>query len=145
METKLSFLVAEDDHGERLDRYLAAKADDLSRARIKQLIDRGFCRVDSESSKAGQKLKTGQAVELTVPPDVPLDMAPDPTVLFNILYQDASIIVVDKPPGLVVHPAAGHENGTLVHGLLAVCNDLAGIGGRSDRASFTVWTRTRPG
>ena len=93
METKLSFLVAEDDRGERLDRYLAAKAADLSRARIKQLIDRNFCRVDGESSKAGQKLKIGQFVELTVPPDTPLEMAPDSAVLFDILYQDASIIV----------------------------------------------------
>lgn len=85
--------------------------------------------MDGNIVKAGQRLKPGQTISLTVPDPVPVELIPEPEVKFGIIYQDRDLIVVNKPPGLVVHPAAGHRHGTLVQGLLAACPDLAGIGG----------------
>ena len=127
----LTLPVPDEGAGERLDRFLASRAGELSRARIKGLIDRGLCRVDDKAAKAAQRLKAGQRVDLTVPETADPDLTPDATVVFTILYEDADIVVVDKPAGLVVHPAAGHGAGTLVHGLLAACPDLSGVGGEA--------------
>lgn len=131
VEHRFKFEVPVESVGERLDRYLTVMAPDLSRARIKSLIDQGWAMVDGRTTKAGRKLKAGQVVELTLPAAVPTSVEPDENVEFDILYQDAHIIVVNKPPGLVVHPAAGHWEGTLVHGLLAVIDDLKGVGGET--------------
>lgn len=131
MEQTLFYHVPASDEGERLDRFLAAQAAELSRSRVKNLIDQGLARVEGVEARPSQRLRAGQTVILIVPPVSPPDLEPDPEVIFDILYQDRDIIVVDKPPGLVVHPAAGHYSGTLVHGLLAACPDLAGIGGQA--------------
>lgn len=112
-----------------MDQFLAAQAPDMSRSRLKTLIDSGLVELDGAKVKAGQRLRPGQTVTLVVPAIRPSDLAPDPGVMFDILYQDEDIVVIDKPPGLVVHPAAGHAEGTLVHGLLAACPDLVGVGG----------------
>ena len=128
---QLTLVVADDQAGRRLDQFLAAMDPDLSRARIKGLIDQGLALVDGAGVKASSKVKTGQTVTLTVPAVVPSDLTPDETVDFDIIYQDRDLVVINKPPGLVVHPAAGHETGTLVHGLLAACSDLTGIGGEA--------------
>ena len=127
----MKFIVPDSGQGERLDRFLSLMAGELSRSRIKSLIDDGMAMVDGRTAKASQRLKAGQSLTLTVPAVTPPDLTPDHSVNFEVLYQDPDLVVVNKPPGLVVHPAAGHYSGTLVHGLLAVCPDLAGVGGEA--------------
>ncbi|MBU2550371.1 MAG: RluA family pseudouridine synthase [Proteobacteria bacterium] len=131
MNPKYSFKVPEISQGQRLDRCLTDWAPDLSRSRIKSLIDQGLVSVEDRPAKASQKLKTGQSVDLIVPEVRPSELEADPGVAFDVLYQDEDVIVINKPAGLVVHPGAGHQGGTLVHGLLAVCDDLAGVGGEA--------------
>ncbi len=112
----------------RLDVFLVTHSKDLSRSRIQALIKRGFVEVNNRPSKPSYKLKTGDHVFLTVPPPETPVMEPE-AVEFGILHEDNSLIVIDKPPGVVVHPSPGHNTGTLVHGLLEHCRDLSGIGG----------------
>ena len=128
---QLNLVVSEGHSGWRLDQFLAAVDPDLSRARIKGLVDQGLAQVNGARGKASTKVKAGQTVTLVVPAVMPPDLTPDGTVVFEILYQDSDLVVINKPPGLVVHPAVGHERGTLVHGLLAACEDLTGIGGEA--------------
>ncbi|MBF0529528.1 MAG: RluA family pseudouridine synthase [Deltaproteobacteria bacterium] len=120
--------VAASDQDERLDRFLVRCANDLSRARIQDLIDQGLAKVEGLVAKPSRRLRVGQTVTLIVPPIKPSDLTPDPSVNFDILFQDHHIIIINKPAGLVVHPAAGHYEGTLVHGLLAACPDVEGVG-----------------
>jgi len=124
-----SHVVPAQGHGQRLDRFLTDLPLGLSRSQLKRLIDNGLVEVDGQPAKPGLKLKKGWGVVITVPDPEPTRLMPEAGVRFGILYQDEELIVVDKPAGLVVHPAAGHRAGTLVHGLLAACPDLAGIGG----------------
>src|SRR5476649_836499 len=101
---------------------------ELSRSQIKRLIKDGQVRVAGREAKANQAVKTGQAITVDTPALV--DAAPQPEALpLPILYQDHDLIVVDKPAGMVVHPAAGHASGTLVNALLHHGDDLSGIGG----------------
>ena len=129
-----SYGVAPEAAGQRLDRFLAtaieASGEVLSRSRLKALIDAGHVRVAGrEGLEASGKVRAGETVAIDVPPAA----APEPqgeTIPLNVVYEDAHIIVIDKPAGLVVHPAAGHETGTLVNALIAHCGDsLSGIGG----------------
>ena len=120
--------VPDEGAGARLDQFLASLVGDLSRSAIQRLIKDGHVRVDGKSAKANQPVKTGQAIAIEVPE--PVEPSPKPEALtLPILYQDADVIVVDKPAGMVVHPAAGHEGGTLVNALLHHVTDLSGIGG----------------
>ncbi len=115
--------------GQRLDRIVALIAD-LSRADAAKTIDAGGVRVDGEAAPSGKvRLVEGQRIELD-PDAFPVDEAPapDPTVEFGIVHVDDAVVVVDKPPGLVVHPGAGNPDGTLVNGLLARFPDLAEVG-----------------
>ncbi|HVV82250.1 MAG TPA: RluA family pseudouridine synthase [Kofleriaceae bacterium] len=113
----------------RLDAFVAERDPALSRAQVQRLIDLGQVRVNgAPAAKAGQRLRAGDRIEVAIPAPVPIDLVPEPMPL-AILFEDAHLIVVDKPAGLVVHPAPGHPRGTLVHGLLAHVRDLAGIGG----------------
>ena len=114
--------------GERLDIFLARRAQGLSRSRIKRLIQDGHALVNSELAQPGQRLKPGDLVSLSVPPPTAVALAAEPIPL-RVVYQDAHLLVVDKPAGLTVHPAPGHPSGTLVNALLALCSDLSGIGG----------------
>jgi len=117
-----------DSAGARLDQFLASVVGDLSRSQIQRLIKGGRILVDGKGAKANQAVKVGQAIAVHIP--APVDPAPTPEALpLRILYQDADVIVVDKPAGMVVHPAAGHEGGTLVNALLHHVTDLSGIGG----------------
>jgi 23S rRNA pseudouridine1911/1915/1917 synthase len=84
--------------------------------------------VNSRPSKASYRLKPGDRVRVTIPPPSPRRLRPEP-VPFGVIHEDDALIVVNKPAGLVVHPAPGHPTGTLVHGLLERCSDLSGIGG----------------
>ena len=114
--------------GIRLDRFLASVLADRSRSQIQRLIGEGRVQIGGRPVKANQPVKAGQDIAIDVPE--PVDAQPLPEALpLPILYQDADLIVVDKPAGMVVHPAAGHEHGTLVNALLHHVDDLSGIGG----------------
>lgn len=114
--------------GMRLDAWLAEEQPEHSRARWQSLIDNGDVTINGESAKRNRKLQAGDRVEWTIPEPVSTDTLPEDIPL-NILYEDSYMIVINKPAGLVVHPAAGNEDGTLVNALLYHCKDLAGIGG----------------
>lgn len=122
--------VSPDQAGQRLDRALADAFADLSRTRLRGLIDEGHVRVDGTAvTQASLRLKGGERLDVTVPPlqePVPEAQA----IPLAIVYEDADLLVIDKPAGLVVHPAHGSSDGTLVNALLAHCGDsLSGIGG----------------
>jgi len=122
------FVVEAQGAGLRLDSYLALQLADHSRSAIQGLIRNGHVTVNDRPVKAATRLRPGDRLQVTIPPPAASELAPEP-VPFDILYQDADIVVIAKPPGIVVHPAAGHATGTLVHGLLHACGDLAGVGG----------------
>src|SRR5262245_57752864 len=122
--------IVEAEAGERLDRVLAARLPDLSRSRHKALILAGCVAVDGQAVRdPGYRVGVGAAVVLALPPLEPAEPRAEPIPL-TIVYEDEEIIVIDKPRGLVVHPAAGNWTGTLVNALIAHCGDsLSGIGG----------------
>jgi 23S rRNA pseudouridine1911/1915/1917 synthase len=134
--------------GSRVDRFLvtalAATAEAPSRAELQRWIERGRVTVAGKAKKAADKLRAGEAVEVL--PDAPARTraVPDGDVRFSVLYMDDAIVVVDKPPGLVVHPARGHESGTLVNGLLALgAFDATAL--RSDDQEADAAGHVRPG
>jgi 23S rRNA pseudouridine1911/1915/1917 synthase len=112
--------VAAADHGQRLDKLLVALAPEFSRTHLQSLIARGHVRVDgAPAAPASRRLRAGQQVEVElVPTDESLAFRPEP-VPIRVLYEDEHLLVLDKPAGLVVHPAAGNWSGTLLNGLLA--------------------------
>jgi 23S rRNA pseudouridine1911/1915/1917 synthase len=112
----------------RLDHFLAARQSELSRSRLQELIRSGAVRVNGRPVKTSYRLKNGDRVELEIPPPTTLALEPQDLPL-EIVYEDRHLVVVDKAAGMVVHPAAGHADGTLVNALLFHCRDLAGIGG----------------
>jgi len=114
---------------ERIDRFLADRLSDLSRSRIQTLIDEGYVTVnDALCNNKKDLIKAGDRIQLTTPTATPLDLIAQEIPL-DILYEDEHLIVINKPAGLVVHPAAGHSDGTLVNALLAHCQELSGING----------------
>ena len=144
-----TFRADDGDQGQRLDIFLVMhpEAPDWSRAGVQRLIRTGQVRVESPGVKGtpvggseepgreqkaprpGKHLHAGDRVFVTVPPPEPMEAVPEEIPL-EVLYEDDHLVVVNKPPGLVVHPAAGHARGTLVNALLARIPDLAGIGGK---------------
>jgi 23S rRNA pseudouridine1911/1915/1917 synthase len=122
------FTVSDDSEGARLDRFLVAVLPERSRSQIQRLIKDGHVRVSGREAKPNQPVKTGQQIAIDIPE--PIDARPQPEALpLPVIYQDHDVIVVDKPAGMVVHPAAGHASGTLVNALLHHIDDLSGIGG----------------
>ncbi len=120
--------VPDDSDGLRLDRFLVSVLPGQSRSQIQRLIKDGHVQVSGRPAKPNQPVKTGQLVAIDLPE--PVDATPAPEALpLGIVYQDHDIVVVDKPAGMVVHPAAGHAGGTLVNALLHHVTDLSGIGG----------------
>lgn len=116
---------------ERLDIVLMARHHDFSRSRIKGLIEAGFVKVNGEVvTKAGAKVNESDVLDVFIPPPVPAVPEPE-DIPINVLYEDGDVLALNKPAGLVVHPAPGHFTGTLVNALLAHCPDLGGIGGVS--------------
>ena len=113
---------------ERLDKLLCRQLPELSRSRIKALIDGGNVLVDGLPRKPAFKPNVGSVVSLEVPQIVPLSLEPEDLQL-SLLFEDRDVAVVDKRAGMVVHPSKGHDRGTLVHGLLHALGDLSGIGG----------------
>jgi 23S rRNA pseudouridine1911/1915/1917 synthase len=123
-----SLPVSEKDLGKRLDQFLAATDLDLSRSQAKKWIEERVILLNGSPTKPSALLRTGDRVSGTLPVPRPLALEPEPLPL-TVLYEDPSIIVVDKPPGMVVHPAPGNPSGTLVNALIHHCTDLAGING----------------
>ncbi len=121
------FVVSQGAAGQRLDQYLAGVSG-VSRARVQRLIADGQVLVGGRPEKPRHHVIAGERIQLRIPPAAPLSLTPEPIPL-NILYEDDDLLVLNKPAGLVVHPGAGRTSGTLVHALLAHCQNLPGIGG----------------
>lgn len=124
----LSFEVAEGDRGERLDVFLARRAPELSRSRVQKLIEVGLATAGGRLAKANHRVQPGETVTLTVPAPEPAEVEAE-AIPLDVVYEDADVVVINKPRGMVVHPAAGNWSGTLVNALLARCDDLSGVGG----------------
>jgi 23S rRNA pseudouridine1911/1915/1917 synthase len=112
----------------RLDAFLAASLPDLSRNRVTQLLDAGQVLVNGAAPRKSYRPTTGDVIEVRVPPAVTSTVAAEPIPL-HIVHQDDDLLVIDKPAGMVVHPATGHSSGTLVNALLHHATGLSGIGG----------------
>jgi 23S rRNA pseudouridine1911/1915/1917 synthase len=123
-------VIVGEDAGERLDRLLAARIADLSRSRLKALILAGEVAIGGRTIRdPGHHVNVGDAVTVDVPPPEPAEPAGE-SIPLDIVFEDDEIVVIDKPRGLVVHPAAGNQTGTLVNALIAHCGEsLSGIGG----------------
>src|SRR5215470_91325 len=124
------FVTADAETGNRLDRLLAARIADLSRSRIKSLILAGEVAIGGSTIRdPGHRVNAGDAITIAIP--AAEEAAPQgEQIPLTVVYEDAEIIVIDKPKGLVVHPAAGNWSGTLVNALIAHCGEsLSGIGG----------------
>ena len=111
----------------RLDKVLADQVPDLSRSAAKRLIEAGRVTVNGEPAKASYKASPGDLIVAFLPSDAPPGLVPE-AIPLQIVYEDRSLLVVDKPAGMVVHPAPGHPGGTLVNALLAYCPELAASG-----------------
>ncbi len=122
----LALTVAAAEAGARLDQLLVQRLS-FSRARLQKLLKSGLVEVNGRVLAASYRVRAGDAVTVTVPPPEPSDLLPEALPL-NIVYEDRDLLVVNKPPGLVVHPGAGHRQGTLLNALLHHCPDLAEIG-----------------
>lgn len=123
-----TFQVTEEFAGERIDKALSAMQPEWSRTQVGNWATDGIVLVNGNVVKAKQKVKAGDVIEVTVPEPEPLDVIPEAMDL-EIVYEDADVLVVNKPRGMVVHPAPGHLTGTLVNGLMHHCTDLSGING----------------
>ena len=115
--------------GERLDAFVARTGENLSRSAAQKLMESGCITVNGKPGKKNDRLNVGDAVSVEIPQAQPVDIAPKEIPL-DIVYEDEDVLVINKPKGLVVHPAAGHQDDTLVNGLLfAKGSDLSGING----------------
>jgi 23S rRNA pseudouridine1911/1915/1917 synthase len=114
--------------GARLDQWLTARLPDLSRTRVRRLIDRDGVQIDGRATKAAHRLRVGEQVEAEILPLPPEEMAAEPIHL-DIVFEDEHLLVVDKPAGMVTHPGAGQATGTLAAGALAHVPAMAGVGG----------------
>lgn len=124
----MEFLVENDRAGARLDLFLAERAGELSRSRIQALVRAGHVTVDGGVARPSQKLQAGEKVRLIEPPPTASETLPEEIPL-SILHEDDDLLVIDKPAGMVVHPAAGNTGRTLVNALLHHCGSLSVIGG----------------
>jgi 23S rRNA pseudouridine1911/1915/1917 synthase len=112
--------------GHRLDKYVAQMVPDLSRSRAQKLIEEGLVTVSGGIAKPSYRVEIGDLIAVRIPPPEPTEVKPE-AIPLDIVYEDEDIIVVNKPAGMVVHPAYGHRTGTLVNAVLAYCPDLAGV------------------
>lgn len=129
MNERVLNLRFEQETPERLDKFLVGQIQELSRSRIQSLIADGFVDVNGRAAKkAGQTLESGFSVTVRVPPAAPTDLVPEDIPL-DIVFENEDLIVVNKPAGMVVHPAVGHSSGTLVNAVLGYEPEIEGIGG----------------
>lgn len=121
--------VFEEPSQKRLDKFLVSHIPELSRSRLQQLIENGNVTVDGEiPNKAGFPLTRGMLVEVQIPAPEPSKLIPE-NIPLDIIFENNDVLVIDKPAGMVVHPAAGHSSGTLVHAVLAHAPEIEGVGG----------------
>ncbi len=123
-----NIVVDNHDNDKRLDLFVSSQIPGCSRKLVSSLIKNGTILVHESKKKPGYRVKTGDIIEGYIPCPAPSSFEPEP-VAIDIIHEDQNIIVVNKPPGMVVHPAPGNYSGTLVNGLLFHCPDLKGIGG----------------
>ena len=124
-----TFAAEKEDVGTRIDVFLAENMEDLSRSGVQKLIDEGLITLNGGKTKANYKLREKDIIDVTVPEAKEVEILPE-NIPLDILYEDADVIVVNKPQGMVVHPAPGHFSGTLVNALMFHCGDeLSGING----------------
>ena len=115
--------------GERLDAFLAANVEDLTRSAAQKLLEKGAVTIAGRAAKKNEKTAPGMVIEVELPDPEPIDVVPQ-NIPLDVVYEDSDVIVINKPVGLVVHPAPGHPDGTLVNALMFHCGDsLSGIGG----------------
>ncbi len=123
------FWVEEENRDQRIDKYLAEHMENFSRSRIQKLLEEGSVRVNGVTVKQSFRLEEGQEIDISVPEAVPIDI-PAENIPLDIVYEDEDLLIVNKPKGMVVHPAPGHYTGTLVNALMYHCKDhLSGING----------------
>lgn len=122
----LHYEVTPQEAGRRLDLFLAERKPYFTRSHLQKLVESGQVRVNERPAKAGQRLKAADQIVLEVPPPARLEVLAE-NIPLDIIFEDEDILVVNKPRGMVVHPAVGNYSGTLVNALLAHCRDLAGI------------------
>ena len=121
-------VVNEIDSNQRLDKFLSTHFEEFSRTHIAKLISEGHCLVNQKEAKASLKLKINDIVELDIPEAKELEIAKEDIPL-DVIYEDQDLLIINKPQGMVVHPANGHYEHTLVNAILHHCNDLSGING----------------
>jgi len=123
------FLITAQEAGTRLDAFLAYSMEEISRNRVQGLCQSGNIRVNGKEAKKNQRLKEGDRIEVEVPEPAVTELVPQDIPL-DIIYEDDSVLVINKPKGMVVHPAPGHPDGTIVNAVMFHCGDsLSGIGG----------------
>lgn len=128
---QFDLIIEKEQTGQRIDKYLSEELEGTSRSYIQKLLENGEVTVNNKQIKANYKLREKDMVQVTLPDPEELNLEPE-NIPLSILYEDEHLLVVDKPKGMVVHPAAGHMTGTLVHALLYHCKDqLSGINGVS--------------
>jgi 23S rRNA pseudouridine1911/1915/1917 synthase len=125
---KMEHIILEDQKGDRIDKAVSLLAQEWSRTQVQQWIKEGHVLVNGQTVKTNYKCMVNDKIEITIPDPEELDVIPEDMDL-DIYYEDQDVLVVNKPRGLVVHPASGHLTGTLVNGLMAHCKDLSGING----------------
>ena len=125
---KMEYTVLEDERGDRIDKVISGLDAEWSRTQVQQWIKDGNILVNGKNVKTNYKCNLNDHIEISIPEPEELDVIPEEMDL-DIYYEDKDVLVVNKPRGMVVHPAPGHMTGTLVNGLMAHCNDLSGING----------------
>ncbi|CAG9611100.1 Ribosomal large subunit pseudouridine synthase D [Bacillus rhizoplanae] len=128
MSEVVQVTVTEEQKNERIDKFVAGVNSEWSRSQVQQWIKDGVVTVNGKDIKGNYKVKTNDGITVTIPEPESLDILPEDMNL-DIYYEDSDVLVVNKPRGMVVHPAPGHTSGTLVNGLMYHCKDLSGING----------------
>ncbi|MGA1795698.1 MAG: RluA family pseudouridine synthase [bacterium] len=126
--SRTTWTVTSDQAGTRLDVYLTRLPFNMSRSHWKRLIEKGFITIEGHATHPSYAVRTGDILEITIPPPEPSTMEPEAMHL-DIIYEDDALLVLNKPVGMVVHPGAGHSRHTLANAVLHHCPDLTGIGG----------------
>jgi 23S rRNA pseudouridine1911/1915/1917 synthase len=129
MEDRVLTLEFQGTESQRLDHFLVSKLEDVSRSFLQGLIKMGKVTIDGKVvQKTGHQLDDGVTVQIIIPPPEPSHLIPEDIPL-DIVFENNDLLIINKPPGIVVHPSVGHKSGTLVHAVLAHCPDLEGVGG----------------
>ncbi|MGN1227047.1 MAG: RluA family pseudouridine synthase [Christensenellales bacterium] len=128
IEKQLTFVVSNENEQIRLDNFLLLKLEEFTRSQLKNLIEKGLVTINGKVKKAGEKLKVGQEVEIKIPFVKEVSIEKE-NIALDIVYEDVDLAVINKPQGMVVHPAVGNYSGTLVNALLYNIKDLSGING----------------